>query len=131
MKNFVATFVITLGMIPNALALDPAINCLQWKLGTERAYVTKVQATMAAKQTLKYLKKFGFNLETTERTATHRSYYFRYNRDEVLSQPQTLREFESAIFQHSRNLQSQLGYTFECTFHAPTPWPRISGSSVN
>jgi hypothetical protein len=130
MKTLFSTLLLTLAFGSQAMALDPAINCLQWKLSTERAYVSKDQAANSAKQTLANLKKFGFKLETAEKTPTHRSYFFRYNRDQVLSKQQTLRDFEAAIFQHSRNVNSQLGYLFECSFSAPTPWPRVSGSSV-
>lgn len=131
MKTLFSALLVSFAFGSQAMAIEPAINCLQWKLSTERAFVSRDQAAASAKQTLANLKNFGFKLETTERTSTHRSYFFRYNRDKVLSKQQSLLDFDAAIFQHSRNVNSQLGYQFECSFSAPTPWPRVSGSSVN
>lgn len=128
-KAAIFGFVLVLGFGRMAMAMDPAINCLQWRVSTERSHVTKANSTQFAKSVLADLSQFGFRLEATSANRQTRTYLLRYNRDGVLQNARTLRDYEQAIFQLSRSVHSRLGYAFECAFAAPEPRPRVSGSS--
>ena len=124
-----ALIVSALALTGSARAYEPGTNCLQWSLETEKKYVPRADDQRTSQDLLESGKAFGFHQESSDHRGRVRVHFYRYDRDVVLSDETLLAKYEEMVGTFQWRLNSQLGYRFFCSFSAPDPRPRLSGSN--
>ncbi len=119
----------TLPLISKANTINHPLNCLQWHFSAEKKYVTKPRALDTAGFILESGSDFGFIVDGKSSQTESYNFYYKYNRDLILDN----QAMEEKYYDHIKNLfwhlNSPIGFQFECSFEAPEPHPRITGSN--
>lgn len=117
----------------NATAQE-SINCLEWTYRAESQFVTERAADRIAGDIVSESKRLGFFVQSVSNGVDAelgdvRSYALKYDRDLVVNRPALLKKYNEFVQNLAWHLNSRLGHAFYCSFWAPDPHPRLSGSN--
>jgi len=122
-----------LGSSSSAVAQE-AINCLEWTYRTETQYVAKRAANRFAADLIAEGEAFGFYIQSTRdevdaELGPVRLFALKYDRDSFIDRPAEVTKYSEFTRSLEWHINSRLGHNFYCSFWAPDPHPRLSGSN--